>query len=54
MLVQELLENGARQWPDREALVCGDESASLMASLMPLPTGWPTRSRRMGPHEATG
>lgn len=24
MLVQQLLETGARQWPDREALVCGE------------------------------
>ena len=25
MLVHELLANGARLWPDREALVCGEE-----------------------------
>src|SRR5438093_1055437 len=25
MLVHELLENGARLWPDREALVCGEQ-----------------------------
>src|SRR4051794_14752417 len=24
MLVQHILENGARSWPDREALVCGE------------------------------
>ena len=24
MLVQHILENGARSWPDREALACGE------------------------------
>src|SRR5437016_4133006 len=28
MLVQQLLEDGAREWPDREALVCGEERLS--------------------------